>query len=398
VKIINKAYIPELIQQGQQVMGAVGFDLVTGEFLTFLSKTVILACGGCNWGVRRLFTMNYGESIRMAFEAGAELRNAEFGNQYTPVERETESWTWSNDLLENAGGERILAKHFPGSTREIGFQTISAMYKEIQAGRGPIFQNFTGEPELVERIQKIGGVEGYNIVAHCLKKKIDLTREKIEMKPALSAHLGPVKIDLNCETTVPGLYALGDACFGGSAFQGTLPPGSHPGYPLPFAVVSGFNAGKSAGSRASSLPEPKVDMKGINTQRERIFAPLRKKTGYGPYDGIHQIQEAATPLKYNFMRTDSRLKEALSMVEGVKASIPRLKAKDPHDVMRCCQVKSMAFCAELQHQSARMRTETRGGHIREDFPERDDRNWLKWIEAKKEGEEIKFWTVPVPQV
>jgi MFS family permease len=72
--------------------------------------------------------MNYGEAISMAYDAGAEFKNAEFGNQYTPVEKDTETWCWGNHLLENAQGERILEKHFPGSTREIGFQTIMAMY------------------------------------------------------------------------------------------------------------------------------------------------------------------------------------------------------------------------------------------------------------------------------
>ena len=87
----------------------------------------------------------------------------------------------------------------------------------------------------------------------------------------------------------------------------------------------------------------------------------------------------------------------MNRIEAVKADIPKLAAKDVHDVMICSQVRSMAFCAELQYKAALMRTETRGSHIREDYPEKDDKNWLKWIEIKKEDEEMKLWTVPVPQ-
>lgn len=395
VKFLNKTYVPELIVQNSQVVGAVGFDLITGDFRIFLSKAVILACGGCNYGIRRLFTMNYGEAILMAYKAGAELKNAEFGNQYTVVEKETETWAWANSLLENVDGERILPKHFPGSTREIGFQTIMAMYKEITAGKGPIFLNFIGHPELVEKLQEVG--IAHNLVLHSLKKGMDLSRERVEVKPALSAHLGPIKTDLNCETRVPGLYAIGDTNYGGCAFQGTQPSGSHHGYPLPFAVISGCTAGEVAGKKALRASKSEADTKGIKGLKEQIFSPLKVKGGYSPYDGIYQVQEVVSPLKYNFVRSGSRLEEALNKVDAVKRNIPKLAAEDVHEVMRCCQVKSMAFCAEAQHRAALMRTESRGAHIREDYPEKDDKNWLKWIEIKKENEEMKLRTVPVPQ-
>jgi len=396
-KFLNKTYIHELIVQDGKVAGAAGFHLATGEFHTFLSKSVILACGGCNFGVRRLFTMNYGEAISMAYQVGAEFRNAEFGNQYTPVEKETETWCWGNHLLENANGEKILAKHFPDSTREIGFETVMAMYKEITEGRGPIYYSFVGNPEVIERMQEIIG-PAHNLVVHALKKGIDLSRERVEMKPCLSAHLGPIKTDLNCETTVPGLYAIGDANFGGCAFQGTLPAGSHPGYPLPFAVVSGCIAGERAGKKALKAPQPEANEKEVKRLKEEIMAPLKVKGGNSPYDGIHQIQEVISPLKYNFFKNESRLKEALGKIGGVRAGLSKLEAKDIHEVMRCHQVKSMALSAEMQYKAALMRTETRGGHIREDYSQRDDKNWLKWIIVRKEGEEMKLWTEPVPQV
>ena len=396
-RFLNKIYVPELILQDGAVVGAAGFHLATGDFYTFYAKSVILACGGCNFAIRRLFSMNYGEAISMAYRAGAEFKNAEFGNQYTPVEKDTETWCWGNHLLENAQGERILEKHFPGSTREIGFQTIMAMYKEMTEGRGPIYYSFVRSPELIAKMQDTILGPAHNLVVHALKRGVDLSRERVEMKPCLSAHLGPIKTDLNCETTVPGLYAIGDANFGGSAFQGTLPAGSHPAYPLPFAVISGGIAGEKAGQKARKARKPKTDEKEIKRLKKEMMAPLTVKKGSSPQDGIRHIQEVISPLKYNFFKSESRLKEALRAIDKVKAGVSTLRAKDTHELMRCHQVKSMALSAEMQYKAAGMRTETRGGHIREDYPERDDTHWVKWILIKKDGEEMKLWTEPVPR-
>jgi succinate dehydrogenase/fumarate reductase flavoprotein subunit len=84
------------------------------------------------------------------------------------------------------------------------------------------------------------------------------------------------------------------------------------------------------------------------------------------------------------------------MLDKVKEKLPCLMAKDSHELVRCHEAKSMVVHAELLFRSSLMRTETRGSNIREDYPERDDKNWLKWIIIKKEDEIMKLWTEPVP--
>lgn len=73
-----------------------------------------------------------------------------------------------------------------------------------------------------------------------------------------------------------------------------------------------------------------------------------------------------------------------------------LWAKDGHELAKCHEAKSMALCAEMVFRTALMREESRGGHQREDYPKRDDRNWLKWIVIKEDGGNIGLSTEPVP--
>jgi succinate dehydrogenase/fumarate reductase flavoprotein subunit len=76
--------------------------------------------------------------------------------------------------------------------------------------------------------------------------------------------------------------------------------------------------------------------------------------------------------------------------------LPALQAKDLHYLSKCHEVQSMALCAELTFRSALMRSESRGFHFREDFPERDDKNWLKWIILKQDKGEMKLSTRTIP--
>jgi succinate dehydrogenase/fumarate reductase flavoprotein subunit len=86
----------------------------------------------------------------------------------------------------------------------------------------------------------------------------------------------------------------------------------------------------------------------------------------------------------------------LGKIEEIKAKLPRLTAKDSHELVRCHEAKAMVTCAELLYRASLMRTETRGSNIRDDYPERDDKNWLKWIIIRKEDGKMKLRTEPVP--
>ncbi|MFC2045020.1 succinate dehydrogenase/fumarate reductase flavoprotein subunit, partial [Chloroflexota bacterium] len=127
-----------------------------------------------------------------------------------------------------------------------------------------------------------------------------------------------------------------------------------------------------------------------------IFAPLRRENGLMPVDVIYAVQDVICPIKYNLRRSKDRLEEALSRLKAVQDRLPDLWAKDTHYLGKCHEAKSMAVCAEMTLRSALMRTESRGWHFREDYPEQDDKNWLKWVIVKREDGKMVVSTEPIP--
>jgi succinate dehydrogenase/fumarate reductase flavoprotein subunit len=101
-------------------------------------------------------------------------------------------------------------------------------------------------------------------------------------------------------------------------------------------------------------------------------------------------------MKNTFLREAGRLKNALKIIEGAKQNLPKVSAADFHELMRYHQAESMALAAEFTTKAALMREESRGQHYREDFPNRDDNNWLKWIVIQERDGVPKLSTEPVP--
>jgi hypothetical protein len=142
----------------------------------------------------------------------------------------------------------------------------------------------------------------------------------------------------------------------------------------------------------ASLP----DEHEIERLKEKIFAPLNRRHGYSASEAIRSIQEVVVPVKYSMRRNKERLEEALSKVAAVQEKLPELYAEDPHGLAKCHEAACIALCAEMGFRAALARTESRGWHYREDYPQRDDENWLKWVIVKRMGDKMVVTTEPIP--
>ena len=414
IKTLDKIFVADLISKDARVIGAIGFGLVDGKTYIIKAGATVIANGSCRYYAQRHFSVNTGEGIAMAYRAGAHLMNAEFSNTYTygfqgDIRRRTPLYLF----FENVLGERFVERYYPEVKTGIKsgqefldfYRIADAMTKEVEAGRGPIYIDFrklTDEERSVAmqsetlpaRFQPAGRGELLKAIRE--KLGLDPDRERIEVELQFVGGQGPIRIDLDCKTTVDGLWAVGDASSLGSGYTGARASGTFGGFGVAFATVSGLKGGQSAGKAAAVFDPIGVDFGEVKRLKERMLAPLGRRGDIDVNEVIYRIHEAMIPVKYNLHREAGRLGEALSKIDGASASLARVGAKDHHELSRYHQAQSMALSAGWTLSAALMRRETRGTQHRDDYPDRDDKNWLKWIVIKEEEGKSRFFTEAVP--
>jgi succinate dehydrogenase/fumarate reductase flavoprotein subunit len=395
-RFLDKIHVVDLLTDGDRIAGAVGFDIITGHFYIISAKAVILANGSCGYKVRRFWVAGTGDGVAAAFRAGAEMRNAEFGNLYGhTVFQDTDSGMVGYEYLVNNANDNLAQKYLPDRGPAGVFlpvQLALGLQKEIAEGRGPI--RFAPPPaeEVAHKppvgLPKLGD----------WKRRMEEREKQYGLPPGTEREVGVplhgetscVKVDHEMKTSLEGLWAIGDTSYAGSAVAGAMPspPGISPGSGIMFAVISAAWAGQSAAGYAAEASSPEVDGSGVQTLKQEVFAPLQREGGLRPEEAISALQDVAAPMKYNLCRSKDRLEEGLARIETVKERLPALQAKDFHYLSKCHEVRSMTLCAELTFRAALMRTESRGFHFREDYPETDDANWLKWVILRRAAHDI----------
>ncbi len=111
---------------------------------------------------------------------------------------------------------------------------------------------------------------------------------------------------------------------------------------------------------------------------------------------VRAVQDVMAPVGYSIYKRADRMSEALDKVLALKAQVPSLAAADPHYLAACHVAESMVLGAEMFYRASLAREESRGWHLREDFPVRDDANFLKWIELRDDGGEMALSLHDVP--
>jgi len=404
VQIMDKTAVAELFAVDNQIVGAAAYSILDdGTFYHISAKKVVLATGSQNYRIGAMWSSGRGDGIAAAYRVGAEMRNAEFGNfaQLVRVGNHHEVVFGENNMY-NAKNEHVTRNFTDKRETDISSKAIREWYFNMVNGTGPIHLDFgpgpggmggpprggSGAPQKErygDRFRALLGADGQEL-------NVDF-----EVVPMLIGEQSCIRVGHDMQTTVSGLYAIGDCSYCGSGVCGAVPapPGRNRGSGILNAVFAGILGADDIAAREITAV-PAVSEQVIESCIETIYAPLNREEGVGAKDVIALVQKAMGPMDYSVYMALDRMKEAIPYVEQARALVPKLKAVDMHDLLACHEAEAMVLSAEMHFFAAQERKESRGWFLREDYPEMDNENWLKWIIIKQENGEMAMHTEPVP--
>ena len=400
-KLTVKKPFPPSEEQIDVVNGALCYSVLDGTTYVIGARRVVLATGGQNYRFASMWSSGRGDGIAAAYRAGAKLRNVEFGNfaQLMRVCSHNEMIFAENNMY-NGKGEFITPNFLSRRETDINSNAVREWYKQMKAGNGPV-------TVLDPRTRKGSSDDGSYPYGKKFRELNDSAAEKVdgvdgnsyEVCPMLIGEQSPICTDTGMRATLKGLYAIGDCSYSGSAAAGAVPapPGRNRGSGILNAVFAAMVCSETIDNDAhmpgGALP---VNDDKVAKLTADLLAPLERKEGCTAEDVIEVVHQAICPSDYSIIMTEERIAEALKIVMKAKEMVPAMKANDWHELMCCHEAEAMVLSAELHYRASSMRKESRGWFLREDYPERDDANWLKWIDVVNKDGEMTFSTTRLP--
>jgi succinate dehydrogenase / fumarate reductase, flavoprotein subunit len=299
----------------------------------------------------------------------------------------------SGALLVNRLGERYMEKYDPVLRERARIpELVLAQSKEGYEGRSPLYMDMSHFSEetwnrfkrVLPQPMKILEESGLEPWKHKVVFEIPST--------GFSSLVSGIWNNIFCETTLPGLYVAGQA--GGFMGHGTYSVG---GVNLALCCVTGRRAGEFAARYSSSCEGTNIDQAQLDSLANKIYHPLSVKNGITP-DGIEaKIQNVICSAPYAHFKNQERIRRVLAAFQRIKTDLPRVKAPDFHELVKVHEMTNYLLCCELIYRAALARQESRGAHVREDYPYRDDVNWLKRVILRRqEAGRVNIRLVPVP--
>ena len=411
ITVIEDVVTTKLLTSGNRVTGAFVLNIRKGDYFVINAKATILATGGLGeiypHSTNAPFGMHghaTGMGYAMAYHAGAELIDMEMvqftGNQLYPP------WLLGNPelLCTMCGGKYInaLGDEFIQQPQPRDVIQKSA-FKEIREGRGTekggVYIDLTKSPLTSEEIEEQlkhslaeeVAKERWQLIKRMSVNDPDPKNWRIEFTPG-GAHffMGGVKINEKCETSLEGLFAAGEVSGG---VHGANRMG---GNAMVEIIVFGARAGRYASEYAAEAGETATE-DSFKEEYERLCSFFRNE-GLAP--GVIADRVASFMSEYvGVARTEDSLKKALAELQAVRDDdLPRMRA--PSGVtfnpgwVEAIQVPFILDTAEMIIRSALLRTESRGAHMREDYPETNP-EWIKHTRVLKKSGNMELNTVPV---
>ncbi|MCT1958057.1 succinate dehydrogenase flavoprotein subunit [Kocuria rhizophila] len=394
VEFFNEFYVLDLIMvdtpEGRRSAGVVAYDLATGGLHVFQAKSVVFASGGAGKVFKTTSNAHTltGDGMAIAFRNGLPLEDMEFV-QFHPTGLAglgilvSEAARGEGGILRNADGERFMERYAP-TIKDLAPRDIVArsMANEVREGRGCgpnkdyVLLDLTHLepahidaklPDITEFARTYLGVEPYT--------------EPVPVFPTAHYCMGGIPTDIkgevfqDSETTIPGLYAAGEvACV---SVHGSNRLGTNS---LLDINVFGKRAGIFAAEYAQTaefLPIPDDAV----ARTEALLDNARSPHGSEKVAAIRKDLQDTMDLNMQVFRTAETIQQALTDIAALEERYANISIQDQGkrfnlDLLEAVELGFLLELAKVMSVAALHREESRGGHFREDFPDRDDENFM----------------------
>jgi succinate dehydrogenase/fumarate reductase flavoprotein subunit len=400
IPVMERIMITHLIKENGKIAGAAGFSLDEPKVYIFKAKSVVLCtgAGGFKPNGFPICDLTHDGTV-MAYHIGAKVTGKEWNDGHVGKAENAaacfDGWGGMFERIPDVIGIEIChdlgvkdnyqaymtgnpvssgpGSSLPGASSgdsiEGGPYTPEEFTKAKGEGGPPGGDRPEGGPPGGDRPEggPPGGGMGYTVGGSSAGMSIHKSE-------------GLVPINDKGASTIPGLYAAGDAL--GSYMSGAIY--TQGGSSLTGSAVQGAIVSEAAAEYCKSVELPQISKAKIQQIEEEILAPLKRESGYGPAWVTQILQGIMIPNFVIYIKKESLLKAALAYVEELRDHhMPMLRAADLHELRLAHETSHMIISAEMKLKASIMRKESRCSHYRLDYPELDNENWQAWINIFK---------------
>ena len=398
VKVLNRVVATNFIFDGERVRGVYGFGNRDSKFYVIHAKAVIVTTGGATRLYKPIKTgdarnttwycpWNVGTGYAMGIRIGAEMTS--FENRFIPlrvkgVNAPTGTIGQGSDIKQrNVHGEEYLEERYKhlGGKRCLSLHRLLATLQEEREGRGPCY--FDTKDLSIEEEKKLKEVYlNMNPAIVLLWANDGYNPRK---RPVEIGGMEPVVIGGHCQagywidgerrTTISGLFAAGDVA------------GGAPKKYVSGAWVEGKIAAKAAVEEVKGIELLHINGEGINKEKERILSCMNGREGMSPEELERNLQEImdeyAGGATSHYELTESTLIIARKKLKKLNGKLQLLSAGDKHELVSCLELIDRFDVAKVLIEHLIYRKETRWPvfQTRTDYPEKDDTNWLGFVNS-----------------